>query len=228
MLHFYDHHLIFLEVPKTGTSSIVHECLRRAPLLVRNRLFLNDSNFVELSTHATSQEIRDLLDKSKRRDKILAFIRNPVELICSKYSFYRSGRAYQQFIDPGFHASLSHKLNVLLARSFPLILYALFVPYKSSSHFLLDSKGELNVDYLFDYDDIDHACEVIFCSQYKIYEVFTLPKLNQSNSALYLSNKLSRRLLTVVASFRLRKDYLLWKRANKFGPLSTRETAYVK
>lgn len=212
MLHFTAHKLVFLEVPKTATSSIVEECLSRSPELVRNRLYLTSDKFYDLDTHATSRDIRSLLDSSQSDVKIFAFIRNPLELICSKYSFYRSGRAYHQLLDPAFHASPRHKMNVLLARALPLIVYALLIPYKSSSHFILDPKGKVNVDILFDYAIVDHACSTIFTQMYGIYEDFRLPFANQSNSSSYLRNSLLKYLLGIVAKTRLRRDYALWKK----------------
>lgn len=211
MLHFVSSNLIFIEVPKTGTSSIVQECLKRSSELRRNRLFLNSNSFVDLPTHATSQEVRKLLNVNYRTDKIFAFMRDPVELLCSKYSFYRSGRAFSQFKDPSFKTTFRHKINVLLARSLPLLVYSIFVPYKSSSFFLLDTKGNLNVDLLFDYAMLDKACSLVFTDMFPIYEDFLLPHVNKSNSSSYLSSNFIKTVLSLIVRIRLPRDCSLWR-----------------
>ena len=85
MLHFADQNLIFIEVPKTATSSVVAECISRSPNLTRNSLYKDGRIVASTVTHVTAYSVSCMLCSASIDDqKLFAFFRDPVDVLRSK------------------------------------------------------------------------------------------------------------------------------------------------
>lgn len=213
MIHFKDSKLIFIEVPKTGTSAICSECLRKDKSLTRNRLYFGDDEYIQLGTHDTAQQVLKLLDEKNIKDqKMIAFFRNPVDVLRSKYYFYKTGRAALRLKDKKYQTKPKQALNVFLANLLPLPLWCLLVPYTSNSTYVVDNDGMIVVDYLCSYSMIDVITQQLFVNEYKMYESFVLPKVNTSENSSMNMSCLTRRFLNLVIKLRLNQDMIIWRK----------------
>lgn len=84
---------VFVEVPKTGTSAIARRLLEIDPTLERDIVYLPDGSRVHLdSTHTSATKLRQMLGTSAANYTFVGFLRDPVDLIASKYFYYKVGR----------------------------------------------------------------------------------------------------------------------------------------
>ena len=218
MIHFSSQNLIFIEVPKTATSSIVSQCLAQKPSLERNKVFLNSLPPLITHTHISA----DFVNKSLLRHGIsnvffFAFFRNPVDVIRSKYYFYKSGRARSRVNLRFYKLPIKLLLNVLLANLFPLPLWALFVPYTSSSQYIVDSNGKIIVDILCDYSRISEYTYDILVSQFNVFDSFVLPQVNVSRNSHIKPSQFESSILKRIVTLRLRDDMKIWSQLVESG-----------
>jgi hypothetical protein len=154
MLYSEDKKFIFVAVPKTGTTSIQRRLTSVDSSLLRNRVHDIAGKLVKVPTHASAIEIRKIMGPRAQEFTFVAFLRDPREVVVSKYHFYRSGRAARKQglakRRPGdtVRFNLGRTFRVISARLLPLSLWARFYPFSSSSHFITDCKGELIVDQI--------------------------------------------------------------------------------
>ncbi|MEQ8690743.1 MAG: sulfotransferase family 2 domain-containing protein, partial [Pseudomonadales bacterium] len=93
MLYSENRQFVFVAVPKTGTSTIEAQLRRIDSDLQHNRVRDAEGLWVELQTHATSAQIRATMGARAASFTFVAFLRDPRDVVVSKYYFYRSGRA---------------------------------------------------------------------------------------------------------------------------------------
>lgn len=153
---------IFIEVPKTGTSAIASMLLALDKDNQRNVLPTKNSDFVQVSTHITYNEIKAKLGSSINAFSVIAFYRDPVDLVISKYYFYKVGRSYESF--KSGNATLGLTARVLFARLVPLPLWVVLYPYKMSHPFITDETGTIKTTFLGRFESIQTDVNKIFTS----------------------------------------------------------------
>lgn len=211
MIHFFAQNLIFIEVPKTGTSSIVSQCLAQNSALKRNNIFIKSHPPIIAGTHVSADFVNKILIRHDITNVFFfAFFRNPVDVVRSKYYFYKSGRARSKVNTRFYKLPFKLVLNVLLSNLLPLPLWALFVPYTSSSQYIVDDNGEIIVDILCDYSCISEFSYDIFVKQFNIYNSFELPRVNVSKNSNYHLSQFQSSILKKIVAFRLRNDMKIW------------------
>jgi glycosyltransferase involved in cell wall biosynthesis len=154
MLYSEGRKFVFVAVPKTGTTSIQDRLQEVDPDLMRNKVHDAQGALVTVPTHATALEIRKIMGPRAQEFTFVAFLRDPCDVLVSKYHFYRSGReAREHGLFPtarpenrGFH--LGRTLRVLSAQILPLSLWARVYPFPSSSSYITDEAGHLIVEQI--------------------------------------------------------------------------------
>lgn len=155
MLYSEDRKFVFVAVPKTGTTAVQKRLCEVDPGIRRNTVHDAEGRLVNVPTHATALEIRKIMGAERARQvKFVAFLRDPRDVLVSKYHFYRSGRvARMQGLAPqGAGESIRFHpgkiARVLFAKALPLTVWARLYPFKSCSHFVTDGQGRLIVDMI--------------------------------------------------------------------------------
>lgn len=152
MLYSEKRKFVFVAVPKTGTTSIEKRLKEVDQDLMHNAVLNAAGDRVPLSTHATALEIRKAMESRAECVTFVAFLRDPRDIVVSKYYFYRTGRAARK---QGLAKartgeikkfSLGRTLRVLFAKALPLNLWARLYPYSSCSDFITNKDGVLIVD----------------------------------------------------------------------------------
>jgi hypothetical protein len=181
MLLSETHKTIYIAVPKTGTSSI-SEPLEKYNHIYRNRIPVNGA-FISLENeHANALEIRKCLGEKFGGYKKIAFVRNPWSKVVSAYFFYSKGRASRRIWMPG-RVPFRTMVNVLLAKILPFKIWVRVHPLKPCADYLCDEDGELIVDTVFKFEDLEEGYENL-CEAFGV-EVTPLAKKNQSGHAGY-------------------------------------------
>lgn len=211
-----DRRFIFIEVPKTGTSAVARQLLEIDPCCRRGVIVCGDGREVEVPVHATVSEIRHILGEEARTYTFIAFLREPVDVMISKYHFYSAGRAAQRSETDA--ASRGLKWRVALARGLPLPLWCAVYPFKSSCHFVLD-RGKLAVDMLGDFSNLQSEVLRIFGSFGYPVEQLLLPVENKTDYAR--PSPLTRLLLQRIAAVKCSRDANLYAALRREAVMNT-------
>lgn len=161
MLMSRERKYVFVEVPKTGTSAIAKRLLEIDPTLERDIVYLDDGQRIHLSsTHTSAAELRRILGKSTDEYTFIGFLRDPVELITSKYFYYKVGRVKDDI--RGDRRTIGRIIRHLSTRVLPLHLWILIYPYKGSASFITDQDGELCIDIVGNFHHLEPNFADIF------------------------------------------------------------------
>ncbi|SPJ23216.1 sulfotransferase family 2 domain-containing protein [Palleronia abyssalis] len=152
MLYSDERKFVFVAVPKTGTTAIQNRLQEIDPTIVRNHVRNAAGDLVKVATHETAYKLREIMGDQASDVTFIAFLRDPRDVVVSKYYYYRSGRAAREAglakrktgdsvrTDPGTVA------RVLFAQSMPLGLWARIYPFASSAKFVTGPDGSTVVD----------------------------------------------------------------------------------
>src|SRR5690625_3656859 len=112
MIISYERKYLFIEVPKTATTSI-SRAIRESDPTARDTLIMNDgSDLVIRNTHVTANEMRCLLGERYDEFYVFAVRRCEEHRKQSLYRFYRYGRARGVMFKQRF--KLRRSVNVVL------------------------------------------------------------------------------------------------------------------
>lgn len=171
---------VFIEVPKTGTSAIAKRLLEIDPELKRDVIHHADGRDEAVETsHITARRVRVALGDEADTYTFIGFLRDPVDLLVSKYFFYKVGRA-KRMLD-GERSTLGRWVRHWSTRLLPLWLWILVYPYKGSAHFALDQKGALLLDGVGDFAALEQHFREIFGTFGYDNEDLTLQQTNVSD-----------------------------------------------
>ena len=186
MLYSEDKKFIFVAVPKTGTTSIQRRLISVDSCLLRNRVHDIEGTLVKVTTHASALEIRKIMGPRAQEFTFVTFLRDPRDVVVSKYHFYRSGRAARkQGLAKGqsgdtISFNLGRTLRVLSAQLLPLSFWARFYPFSSSAHFITDGIGRLIVDQIGTMERLQEDVDRIFGAFGYSYEELQLGTANHT------------------------------------------------
>lgn len=169
MLYSEDRKFVFVAVPKTGTTALQRRLREVDPGIRHNAVQDAQGTLVKVPTHATASEIRRIMGTERARQvTFVAFLRDPRDVLVSKYHFYRSGRAArtQGLAQSGTDAEIRYNpgtmARVLFSKALPLTVWARVYPFKSSSHFVTDGQGRVIVDRIGRTDTLQDDVNRIF------------------------------------------------------------------
>ncbi len=212
MLYSPDRGFVFVAVPKTGTSAIQKRLRELDPKLLINALPDGQGGTIRMHSHATVAEIRAKLGPRAEGLRFIAFMRDPRNVLRSKYQFYRGGRAARKadshraegvaslIAQP---SRLGRLARVRLARLIPFEFWVRVYPFKSSAHFLDAPAGRIAVDRLGRFEHLDQDFREIF-SEFG-YDPEDLV-LSVVNATKYEIDPAEHALLERIAWHRLRRD----------------------
>ena len=112
---------IYIAVPKTGSTSIESHLVSLDPTIQRNRVPQPDGTWASVNKHARAVDVQSKMGSLMRDYTTVAFIRDPISTVVSKYHHYRSGRAAQRARQWKFNKRLNQtRLRVLSTMILPL------------------------------------------------------------------------------------------------------------
>jgi hypothetical protein len=194
MLVFWKKKLVFLAVPKTGTTAIEAALARHADTAIRHPPHMK---------HVPVQGYRNRLagffeQRGSRPMEVMAVIREPIDWLGSWYR-YRSRPEIADTPQSTQGLSFDQFVEAWLKRRPPE-----FARVGRQSTFVTDKSGQIGVDHLFTYEELDLA--VAFLEQ-RLEVALTLPRRNVSPQAdLTLSPRIEARLREEAAA-----DFDLWR-----------------
>ncbi len=171
MLFSEEKRFVFVAVPKTGTTAIQTRLREIDPDIRRNEVLDAAGNWRPMPSHATASEIRAVMGSRAADYVFVAFFRDPMEAIRSKYYFYRNGRPARQVRTGPItlrkkpndgKISVPLALRVLFSRMTTFRIWALLYPFKPGAHFLMDAEGTILVDRIGDFDRLQEDVTGIF------------------------------------------------------------------
>ena len=158
------HGFWFIDIPRTSSSSIRLELGRKFGFPYGKKDLIDteyrDNKLIDIfPSHMTAQEARYALGKSVW-DRIFKFtiVRNPWERVYSLYAFRKKrGRTDETLSFRDYILSLyQHSINNNCSSLFKYPPH-----YYGSSDFILDSNGEIMVDYIAKYEDREHGLKSV-------------------------------------------------------------------
>lgn len=179
MLMSPERKFVFVEVPKTGTSAIARRLLEIDPTLERDILHLPNGRRMHLdSTHTSAIELRQLLGAAAADYTFVGFLRDPIDLIASKYYYYKVGRVRDDI--RGDRYTSGRLIRNWSTWILPLHLWILFYPYRSSASFVTDKAGDLCLDIVGNFGSLEKNFRDIFIQFGYNSEDLILERVNTS------------------------------------------------
>ena len=140
---------------------------------------------------------------------VVAFVRDPVSTVVSKYFYYKVGRGAQRARQWKITRHLIQlRLRVLSAMVLPLRVWARFYPYSMTHEFVLDNQKNLLADLMGDFGNLQTEFERIFVRFGFEPEELKLPMINQTKSQK--SKHEQDQKLAEIVSKKARVDYELF------------------
>lgn len=181
MLISEDRKFLFLAVPKTGTTSIEKHLQELEPSVRRNAVPKADGTWVPVHKHARAVEIHEIMGSRMKEYTTIAFIREPTTTVISKYYYYKTGRGAERAKKAKFNIrGTKNKLKTLSAQTLPIRLWALVYPYSMTHEFLLGHDGEILVDEIGHFEDLQGEFVRIFRKLGFGADDLSLPVTNKS------------------------------------------------
>ena len=137
---------IFIEVPKTGSTTIRRFLLAHDKTAVPNQLIDKNGNWRKVPNHISARRVKNILKDRFIDYDVFGFIRHPFSKIVSSYIFYKNGRAKKR-VQSG-NAPWHITARVYFARLIPLNLWIVLYPSRPSYEFILDKNGKVLLDFI--------------------------------------------------------------------------------
>ena len=137
---------LFIEVPKTGSTTIRRFLLAHDKTAVFNQLIDKNGNWRKVPTHISARRVKNILKDRFIDYEVFGFIRHPFSKVVSSYFFYKNGRAKKR-VQSG-NAPWHITARVYFAILIPLNLWIVLYPSRSSYEFILDKNGTVLLDFI--------------------------------------------------------------------------------
>ena len=172
---------IYIAVPKTGSTSIESHLVSLDPTIQRNRVPQPNGAWASVHKHARAVDVQSKMGTLMREYTVVAFIRDPLSTVVSKYYYYRLGRGAQRARLLKFTKQLNQtRLRVLSKMILPLRAWVRLYPYSMTHEFLLDDQKNMLVDALGNFENLQEEFERIFSGFGFAPSELKLPTTNKS------------------------------------------------
>ncbi|MBY6115414.1 sulfotransferase family 2 domain-containing protein [Mameliella alba] len=223
MLMSTERKFIFIEVPKTGTSTVAKRLLEIDPTLERDMLYLPDGTKERVaSTHISAAEVRRRLGPMADEYCFVGFLRDPVDQLVSKYYYYKVGRVREWLRSGKITAKLATRHAS--TRVLPLNIWILLYPYKGAAHFVLDDQGQVCIDIIGNFHRLEEHFREIFRRFGYPDEALKLEKVNVSKYS-HRNGKMFEWASDLSLKMHARRDVELYAKLPQDGSLFVRPGA---
>jgi hypothetical protein len=232
MIYSKKNNLLYIAVPKTGTTSVERALLKIDPEAENHSLTVGDKMFKGrdlekgILSHARAKEIKKVVPEDFFNNlNILGTIRDPKSKLVSAYFFSKKDKLIKsKYIKISSFRLLINEVKfiagVLMARLLPFQIWAFLYPYRSNYDYIFDDKGNRLVPFVARTEYLESDLKLIFSKLDIEISKFELGISNTSNHRHYLKyyeNKLFNKLI----SKRMKKDNDLYNTVgveiNKLG-----------
>jgi hypothetical protein len=169
---------IFIDVPKTATTSII-KYLLSIDSTATNRQFEIDTNKFGCKDHVKYYQLEKLMDVHLKEFKTFAIIRHPYSRIVSGYHFYKQGGKPK--LVGNMKPSFALRIRIKIAQLLPFKLWAILYPYKSNLEFLLGDNGDNKVNHIGIFENLPEDLYKILDELHIDRNEVLLPVTNKSN-----------------------------------------------
>jgi hypothetical protein len=223
MIYSKKYNLLYIAVPKTGTTSVVKAILTIDPeaesnhLTVGERVIRGKDLKKGVLGHARAKEIKEVVsDDFFNCLNIIATIRDPKSKLVSAYFFSKKNKLIKTKYNKIksfrlFYNELRFVFSVLLARLLPFQLWVFLYPYRSNHDYICDDEGNRLVTYVARTEYLDADLKLILSKLDIDISNFELGISNTSKHedySVYYKNKLFNKLI----SKRLKQDNDLYQK----------------
>jgi hypothetical protein len=167
---------IFMDVPKTGTTSI-QKWLIENDKNAKKRIY-TDRNID--CTHIRYKTLEEVLGEDLFKYKVIAVVRHPYERVVSAYYFYKKG-GKKKLIKNYTKTSLGVTIKIIIAKILPFWLWALVYPLKKTKYFINSKNDTMLVDYLIDYSNLNETIPKIM-EEIGLNISTSIPVINVTNN----------------------------------------------
>lgn len=210
MFYSKKYKLLFIAIPKTGTTSIEIFFKKMDPLgedhsiTIGERIYSGKDFKQGILGHARAKEIKEIVgDEFYSGLDTLAFIRNPYSKLVSAY-FFNKTRPFSFAKDMKGKKKLllrqaRYILSLAFAKYLPFYLWVFFYPYRSNYSYIFDEKGNRLVKHIgrteFLAADLKFILEKIGIEPQNI-EIEHKNKSSHKDFTIYFKNKVFRYLVS--------------------------------
>ncbi|MFO7903957.1 MAG: hypothetical protein R6U98_14940 [Pirellulaceae bacterium] len=181
------------------------------PSVIENNVPDPDGCFRRVTKHVTAKKVREIMGNEAEEFLFIAFVRDPAEMIASKYFFYKRGWPRERLNDGkiGFFKGKKRLIGrnlaarVWLARLLPLPLWGLLYPAKSNSYFLCDDGGRFLINRVGNFSSLQEDFIDIFSRVGYDPGALILP---YENAAKYQTDEVPLGFFKIIARRRFRRD----------------------
>ena len=161
MVYSEKYKLLFVSVPKTGTTSLTASLVERLDGR-RNQVFKGNT-WLSVGEHWTLAQIAEVVGWELLEDvHIVGGVRNPWDRLVSSYNFYKNGRA-SKLVLSGKQRNSMAVFNVIMAKLLPFEIWLRFYRTGNCFDYLCDSSGKLRADTVIRIenmnDDVEALCQ---------------------------------------------------------------------
>ena len=210
MLFSKDKKIIFIAVPKTGTTSIEKAICKLDQGILRNKIILETGEIISVNKHIKISELEKLLGDSASDFKYFAFIRDPKEHVFSRYRFYKIGRAAERAASKKNHVP-NLKLKTWLAQKLPFVLWLFIYPLRTQTRFIKKQNQSISL-YIGRFENLNSDIKKMLDLMGYSFDDFKMPLINRSPT-LNLSKK-ENFWLSIIVNIKLYRDIALHKKIN--------------
>jgi hypothetical protein len=159
MVYSGKHKLLFVSVPKTGTTSLTASLVER--LEGRRNQVPKGDGWVAVGEHWTLAQIAEVVGWDALNDvHIVGGVRNPWDRLVSSYNFYKNGRV-AKLVLAGKRRNPKAVLNVFMAKLLPFECWLRLYRTDPCFEYLSDVDGNLRADTVIHIETMNEDVEAL-------------------------------------------------------------------
>ena len=159
MVYSEKYKVLFVSVPKTGTTSLTASLVERIEGR-RNQVPKGDT-WVSVGEHWTLKQIAEVIGWDALNDvHIVGGVRNPWDRLVSSYNFYKNGRV-AKLVRAGKQRNPKAIFNVMMAKLLPFKYWLRLYRTGACFEYLCDGDGTLRADTVIRIESMNEDVEAL-------------------------------------------------------------------